>query len=80
MYIYAVIIIHNGRFRFLPSMCRLSNHKLSQVFQTQIGGKSAALNLIDREIDTLANNTKEGLLVTFEEVPGMKRRKSRFGM
>ena len=23
MYIYAVIIIHNGRFRFLPSMCRL---------------------------------------------------------
>ena len=24
MYIYAVIIIHNGRFRFLPSMCRLT--------------------------------------------------------
>ncbi len=24
MYIYAVIIIHNGRFRFLSSMCRLS--------------------------------------------------------
>ena len=23
MYIYAVIIIHNGRFRFLSSMCRL---------------------------------------------------------
>ena len=27
MYIYAVIIIHNGRFRFLPSMCRLSTGK-----------------------------------------------------
>ena len=24
MYIYAVIIIHNGRFRFWSSMCRLS--------------------------------------------------------
>ena len=24
MYIYAAIIIHNGRFRFLPSMCRLT--------------------------------------------------------
>ena len=29
MYIYAVIIIHNGRFRFLPSMCRLTMHSIS---------------------------------------------------
>ena len=27
MYIYAVIIIHNGRFRFLSSMCRLKRRK-----------------------------------------------------
>ena len=37
------------------------SHKLSQVFQTQIGGKFAALNLIDREMDTIANEIKEGL-------------------
>ena len=28
MYIYAVIIIHNGRFRFLPSMCRLNDNQM----------------------------------------------------
>ena len=37
--------------------------ELIQVFQTQIGGKFAAINLIDREIDTIANDMKEGLLV-----------------
>ena len=31
------------------------------MFQTQIGGKFAALNLIDSEIDTIANDVKEGL-------------------
>ena len=31
MYIYAVIIIHNGRFRFLPSMCRLNINIMSHV-------------------------------------------------
>ena len=35
---------------------------MSQVFQTQIGGKFAALNLIDREIDTNANIINVGLL------------------
>ena len=38
------------------------NQKLSQGFQTQIGGKFAALNLIDREIDTIANIINVGLL------------------
>ena len=40
----------------------LRNQKLSQVFQTQIGGRFAALNLIDREIDTIANDIKVRLL------------------
>ena len=35
---------------------------MSQGFQTQIGGKFAALNLIDREIDTIANIINVGLL------------------
>ena len=33
---------------------------MSQVFQTQIGGKFAALNLIDREIDIIANDIEVG--------------------
>ena len=53
---------------------------LTKVFQTQIGGEFAALNLIHREIDTIANEIIEGLLVTVEEVPWRKRRKSRFGV
>ena len=36
----------------------LRNQKFSQMFQTRIGGKFAALDLIDREIDTIANDIK----------------------
>ena len=43
---------------------------MSRAFQIQIGGEFAALNLIDRELDTIANDIKEGLLVADEEVPG----------
>ena len=32
------------------------------MFQTPIGGKFAALNLIDHEIDTIANDIKVGLV------------------
>ena len=43
MYIYAVIIIHNGRFRFLPSISSLTScsRKLSQlpVSAAQVGGE-----------------------------------------
>ena len=46
---------------FVLTWINLSNHKLSQVFQTQIGGNFAALNLIASEIDTIANGIKEGL-------------------
>ena len=43
---------------FVLTWINLRSQKLSQVFQTQIGGKFAALNLIDREIDTVANDIK----------------------
>ena len=52
---------------------KLRNQKLSQVFQTQIGGKVAALNLVDCKRDTIVNDINEGLLVTVEEVPGGNR-------
>ena len=35
MYIYAVIIIHNGRFRFLSSMCRLNKGSIFIITETQ---------------------------------------------
>ena len=47
---------------FVFTWINLRNQKLSQVFQTQIGEKCAALNLIDREIDIIANDIKVGLL------------------
>ena len=43
------------------------------MFQTQIGGKFAALNLIDCKRDTIANDINEGLLVTVEEILGGNR-------
>ncbi len=54
------------RIRICLTWIKLRNQKLSQVFQTHIGGKFAALNLIDREIDSIGNDIKEGLLVTVE--------------
>ena len=57
----------------LLSWMNLRNQKLSQVFQTQIGGKFAALNLIDCKRDTIANDINERLLLTVEEIPGGNR-------
>ena len=52
------------RIRF--DLDKLEEQENESVFQTQIGGKFAALNLIDREIDIIANDIKEGLVVTVE--------------
>ena len=40
--------------------------KIAEVFQPQIGGKFAALCVLDSDVDTLANSLKEGLLSTAE--------------
>ena len=44
MYIYAVIIIHIGRFRFLSSMCRLSR---TYPFADTVKGTAISLQLYD---------------------------------
>ena len=36
--------------------------KIAEVFQAKVGGKFAALPILDSDIDTLANSLKEGLL------------------
>ena len=58
---------------FVLTWINLGNRKSSPVFPTQIDRKFAALNLIDCKRDTIANDTKEGLLVTVEEGPGGDR-------
>ena len=45
------------------------------MFQAKVGGKFAALPILDSDIDTLANSLKEGLLATAEGVLGRQRTK-----
>ena len=45
------------------------------MFQAKVGGKFAALYILDSKIDTLANSLKEGLLSTAEEVLGREKMK-----
>ncbi|GFR77600.1 RNA-directed DNA polymerase from mobile element jockey-like [Elysia marginata] len=53
---------------------KLKDPNISETFRAQIGGKFAALTLIDNDVDTMANSLKEVLVSTAEEVLGMKRR------
>ena len=46
-----------------------------QAFQDEVGGKFAALRVLDSNVDTLANSPKEGLLSTAEKVLARKRKK-----
>ena len=49
--------------------------KTTEVFQAKVGGKFAALCILDSDIDTLANSLKEGLLATADGVLGRQRTK-----
>ncbi|GFR63669.1 RNA-directed DNA polymerase from mobile element jockey-like [Elysia marginata] len=53
---------------------KLKNPSISKTFRAQIGGKFAALTLIDNYVNTMANSLKEVLVSTAEEVLGRKRR------
>ena len=54
---------------------KLKDPKTAEVFQANVGGKFAALYILDSEIDTLVNSLKEGLLATAEGVLGRQRTK-----
>ena len=45
------------------------------MFKAKVGGKFAALCVLDSDVDTIANSLKEGLLLTAEEVLGRRRTK-----
>ncbi|GFR59878.1 RNA-directed DNA polymerase from mobile element jockey-like [Elysia marginata] len=53
---------------------KLKDPNISETFRVQIGGKLAALTLIDNDVDTMANSLKEVFASTAEEVLGRKRR------
>ena len=63
----------NPRIRF--DLEKLKDPEVAEAFQAQVGGKFAALNILDSNVDTLANDIKEVLLTTAEETLGKKRKK-----
>ena len=63
----------NPRIRF--DLEKLKDPKIADVFQAQVGGKFAALQILDKDVDTLANGIKDVLLTTAEEVLGRERKK-----
>ena len=54
---------------------KLKDPEIAEVFQAQAGGKFAALQVLDSDVDALANNIKEVLLTTADEVLGRKWKK-----
>ena len=54
---------------------KLKDPAVAKVFQACIGGKFAALNLIDSDVDTMASEVKEVLLSSADEILGKRRRK-----
>ena len=61
------------RIRF--DLDKLKDPEIVEVFQAQLGGRFAALSLLDGDIDALTNNFNETVLKTAEEVIGRQRKK-----
>ena len=68
---------NSPRIRF--DLEKLKDPKLANVFQVRVGGKFAALCVLDIEADTLANSLKEELLSIAEGVLGRQRRRFNLG-
>lgn len=54
---------------------KLKDPEIEEVFQAQLGGRFAALNLLDRDINDLTNSFNEAVRETAEEVLGRQRKK-----
>ena len=61
------------RIRF--DLDKLKDPDVAEVFQATVGGKFAALNLIDNDVDSLASEVNDVLLAAAKEVLGKKRKK-----
>ena len=64
----------NPRIRF--DVDKLKDPEVNTIFQAQLGGRFAVLNLLDRDVDDLAEEFKEAVLDTAEEVLGRQRKKT----
>ena len=63
----------SSRIRF--DLEKLKDPKITEMFPAKVGGKFAALCVLNSDVDTLANSIKDGLLSTAEEVLGRRRKK-----
>ena len=54
---------------------KLKNPNIAEVFPAKVGGKFAALSVLDSNVDSLANSLKEGLLSAAGEVLGDRGRR-----
>ena len=64
---------NNPRIKF--NLDKLKDPEVEAVFQAQLGGRFAALNLFDSSVDELADSFKEVVLDTAEKVLGRQRKK-----
>ena len=53
--------------------------KIAEVLQTKVGGKFAALCILDNDVETLTNSLKEVLLSTADKVLGRQRKRFNCG-
>ena len=68
----------NGRSpRIRFDLEKLRDPAISKAFQAQVGGKFAALNFVDSDVDTLAEDINEVLRSTASEVLGKRRKKAK---
>ena len=63
----------NPRIKF--DLERLEDPEIAEIFEAKIGGRFAALNILDKDINELTTSFNEGVLETAEEVVGRQRKK-----
>lgn len=55
---------------------KLQDTNVAEVFMATVGGKFAALNLVDCHVETVTRNIKEVLLSTAQKVLGQQRNRT----
>ena len=68
-----------GQSRIKYDLDKLRDPEVLDIFQAQVGGKFAALTIIDKDINDLSIELNEVLKETAEEVLGKKRGRIKSG-
>ena len=69
-----------GQSRIKYDLDKLKDQGVLDIFQAQVGGKFAALTILDKDIDDLTNDFNEVMKDAAEEVLGKKRKKKQAWM